>query len=240
MFFKLKKNPEKIQRGTKLTQQQEFNNIMKFAEEIFQESDWNESSGAKHPIFEVIYILGRKIQSDYMVNLLKVEDESNLKSILPPFMFEKNTMLTQDGRQFSDLISTLDIKRKANLRNDTVLPWAWKRQRLIKAITNIGQCRKLGPWKEDELNHSLELWLPIGLYWVWSGNHSLSVGILQGNGTISTEAVNDISEIYNYVTCDGMYYFREFDKSIIGEVKNIEIAAIFEIGRLMTKHNITY
>jgi hypothetical protein len=27
------------------------------AEEIFQESDWNESSGAKHPIFEVIYIL---------------------------------------------------------------------------------------------------------------------------------------------------------------------------------------
>jgi hypothetical protein len=44
--------------------------------------------------------------------------------------------------------------------------------------------------------------------------------------------------VYEYVYCDGVNYYREED--IILPVKNAEIAAIFEIGRLMKENSINY
>jgi hypothetical protein len=242
MFLKfkkmLKKEHEAIEKN--LTKKQQFQNILDFAEDVITRVDINKLKDEKHPIFEVIHILGRKIHSDYMVRLLSVEDESDLESLLAPHIFERNTIITSDGKTYSDLIKNVNHTKIANLANDTIIPWPWKKSRLSYSILNIGQNRKWGPWKEDKLNHYLVLWLPIGLYWVHGGNHSLSVGIIQGNGSVATDTVYDISEIYNHVACDGTHFIRTFDNVIIGKVENIEIAAIFEIGRLMTKHNISY
>ncbi|MEI4527202.1 DUF6710 family protein [Priestia megaterium] len=245
MFFKFVKRKEEKREIPKLSQQEEFVNILRFAEKVIR--DYNSTKGTgtdlgvdRHPICEVIHILGRKIQSDYMVRLLTVEDESDLESFISPFMFKASTILTLDGRTYSDLINKKNIRREADLSIDTVIPWPWKRYRLANALTKIGPGRLLGPWKEDKNNHFLELWLPLGLYWVNGGNHSISVGILQGNGKVSTDEVYDISQIYDHVTCDGSHYIREFDKEIIGKVDNIELAAIFEIGRLLTRQSISF
>lgn len=48
------------------------------------------------------------------------------------------------------------------------------------------------------------------------------------------------SAVYDYVDCDGVNYYRKEDGFIISPVKNAEIAAIFEIGRLMKENSITY
>lgn len=40
--------------------------------------------------------------------------------------------------------------------------------------------------------------------------------------------------------CDGVNYSRKEDGFIISPVKNAEIAAIFEIGRLMKENSICY
>ncbi|MCG1020778.1 DUF6710 family protein [Sutcliffiella horikoshii] len=206
MFFKTKVKSKKISDK----QQEEFQNILSFAKTIIETSQ--ERNPGKHPIHEVIHILGNKIRSDYMVRLLKVKDESDLSSFVPPKMFESNQIFSLEGEKFYDLITKKKETRYASLNKDTVIPWAWKRERLSNVLLNIGPDRPYGDWKQDKLNHKLQLWLPLGLYWVWGGNHSISVGILQGKGTISTSDIYDISNIYNYVTCDGRHYIRKFDQ----------------------------
>lgn len=79
----------------------------------------------------------------------------------------------------------------------------------------------------------MELWLPMGIAWVRGGNHSISTGIIQGSGIIQPTGIVDISNIFNHIYTDGMNYYRKSDHQIISQVKNIEFAAIFEIGRIM-------
>ena len=104
----------------------------------------------------------------------------------------------------------------------------------------IGQGRRLKQWRQDDNNHHVELWLPMGIAWVYGGNHSISAGIIQGRGEIIPRHVYDISEVYDYVYCDGVNYYRKEDGSIISPVLNAEFAAIFEIGRIMAEHSISY
>jgi hypothetical protein len=240
MFFNFN---TRIKKDGRSTQQQEIRNILSFAESVIEsyedkKKDWPEYRPINHPIFEVINILSRKIQSDYMLRLISVEDESDLDSLIDVFL-PNSTVLTPDGKTFGNLVKRVNVKSIAKLNVDSVLPWPWKRQRLRNTITNIGKGR-FGPWKEDKMNHRLHLMLPMGVFGVSSGNHSISIGILQGTGTITAETVEDISEVYNYVLCDGKHYIRRYDNTIICEVGNFELAAIFEIGRLMTQHSISY
>jgi len=96
-----------------------------------------------------------------------------------------------------------------------------------------------GKWHQDP-NHAIELWLPLGIGWVIAGNHSLTVGILYATGTVKPEITYDISEVYDYVNCDGVEYKRLVDNSVISPVPDLEIAAMFEIGRLMHKHHVSF
>ncbi|GAQ19281.1 filamentous bacteriophage production protein Fip [Oceanobacillus picturae] len=240
MLFQFKKNKEN-EKSSAYTE--EIQNILSFSESIIEsyvekKKAIPEYSPIKHPIFEVINILGRKIQSDYMLRLISVQDESDLQSLMDVFL-PNGVILTKDGKTFSNFVRTIDTKAVANLNVDPVLPWPWKRQRLRDTITNIGKGRR-GVWKEDKRNHSLSLVLPMGIFVVNSGNHSISVGVLQGTGTISAEEVEDISEVYDHVYCDGRHYIRKCDKELISEVTNFELAALFEIGRLMKKHSISF
>jgi len=229
--------------GKKSVHSEELHNILLFAESIIisyeeKKKAHPEYRPIKHPIFEVINILARKVQSDYMVRLISVEDESDMESLLDVFL-QNGAVLTKDGKTFSDLVKRIEARNTANLSVDPVLPWPWKRQRLRHTITNIGKGRH-GAWKEDKMNHRLRLLLPMGIFAVSGGNHSITVGILQGTGSVSTELVEDISEVYDHVYCDGTYYIRKDDNETICEVTNFELAAIFEIGRLMREHSISF
>ena len=95
-----------------------------------------------------------------------------------------------------------------------------------------------GSWRQD-WNHDIEYWLPLGIGWVKGGNHSITSGIIQGEGTIIIEEVYDISAVYQHVICDGDTFRRQHDGSKIASVKNVEFAGIFEIGRLMLQNGVS-
>jgi hypothetical protein len=46
-----------------------------------------------------------------------------------------------------------------SLASDMVLPWPWSLTRYIDNVSHIGT-RKGRPWKQDKINHYVDLWLP--------------------------------------------------------------------------------
>ena len=96
-----------------------------------------------------------------------------------------------------------------------------------------------GKWRQD-YNHCIELWLPLGIGWVIGGNHSLTAGIVHATGTVKPEITYDISRVYRHVVCDGVEYRRVYDNSVISPVSDLEIAAMFEIGRFMHKRRVSF
>ena len=91
----------------------------------------------------------------------------------------------------------------------------------------------------DEYNHIIDVWLPMGIVWVYGGNHSITIGIIQG-GEIEPTYYTDISKLYKYIKCDGEYFIEISTCKKISKVKSPELAAIFEIGRMMEEKNISF
>jgi hypothetical protein len=229
MFNLKKKNTSNIEK---------FNRIINFAKEII---DSDPEYSGKHPIIDVIRLLGRKVQTDYLMNLLYCEDESHTGSLYYPSLFiDEEEKITKNGLELRELLKEVDSVRKIYLKHDLVFPWPWKRSRLINCLIQIGEGRELGVWEEDVRNHFVELWLPIGIVWVSGGNHSISTGIIQGEGVIKPEITHDISPLYEHIYSDGINYYTKFDNKPICQVKDVEFAAIFEIGRLMVERNISF
>ncbi len=79
----------------------------------------------------------------------------------------------------------------------------------------------------------------MGVGFVYGGNHSITSGIVQSEGFIETEHVYDISPLFDYVHCDGLHFYKTVDNEIIGDVYDLEFAAIFEVGRIMHKIGIS-
>ncbi|MGG0644105.1 DUF6710 family protein [Sporosarcina gallistercoris] len=233
-------NERQIERNHQKNKE-DFDSIMSFSKSVLdQTKELDLGKGVEHPIVDVVRLVGRGIQTHYLTNLLYVKYESGLPNLYPEgVLFNFRSILSQDGRRFEDLIKESKLEKTILLNRDLVLPWPWKTSRLVNCIAQIGEGRVNNPWRQD-VNHSVDLWLPMGIAWVHSGNHSISAGLIQGKGSIKPNAVYDISEVYDYVQCDGFNYYRKEDGSIISSVKNAEIAAIFEIGRLMKENSISF
>jgi hypothetical protein len=226
---------------------EQFNDILNFAKSVLNATNRTSRDNGiplksdQHPLIDIIRLVGRKLQTQYITDLLTQKNETDLPSLFPEnvFLCPLEDALTEDGRRLYDLIKEVNLTKELFLNKDLVLPWPWKRKRLINCIAQIGQGRANGSWRQDH-NHRVELWLPIGVGWVRGGNHSITAGIIQGEGSIVSEKIYDISELYNYVYSDGEYYYRIEDLGIIAPVKNMEFAAIFEIGRIMTENGISF
>lgn len=228
--------------------QANFDRIVKFAKDVINSYE-DKSTMHKnkrymaetHPIIDVIRLLGRKIQTEYLMNLLYCDEESPLVKLNhSTVLFDTRYPITKEGKFFRELVKELDIKKEIVLAKDLILPWPWQRDRLINSITNIGRGRIAGEWRQHHNNHYVELWLPMGIAWVSGGNHSISTGIIQGSGSVQPTSIVDISNIFNHIYTDGMNYYRKSDHQIISPVINIEFAAIFEIGRIMKDNSICF
>lgn len=89
-----------------------------------------------------------------------------------------------------------------------------------------------GPWVQDD-NHSVHLWLPWGIGFVYGGNHSIAAGILAGEGEVIPEKVYDMSHLLDSLHCDGAYFYEADNGEKVEAVIDVRRAAVFEIGRLM-------
>lgn len=218
----------------------EFDKIMQFAQSTHEcateANNLYDLTYKESPLHDVVRLLARKVQGDLFFHLLCSEDASPFISILPInsyYFFNTSTPLTIYNETFDDLVIEHKTKTKILLNKDPILPSPWSKSRLARTLSSIGEARQHGPWKQDKQNHFVQLWLPMRLAWVKSGNHSITSGIIQGVGYVETHNVLDISEIYDHVSCDGINYIRRHDNKAIAPVNSVEIAAIFEIGRMI-------
>lgn len=121
---------------------------------------------------------------------------------------------------------------------DIILPAPWSRERLKNNLSGLRPGGEWGKWRQD-WNHCVELWLPMGIGWVIGGNHSIAAGILHAVGKVKPEVTYDISDAYDHVICDGIDFRRTHDGSRIAPVADLEIASMFEIGRILRDQNIS-
>ncbi|WER45129.1 hypothetical protein CupriaWKF_12510 [Cupriavidus sp. WKF15] len=124
---------------------------------------------------------------------------------------------------------------RLQLARHIVLPWAWNRQRYVGALATIGSAknndRDTG-WRQDG-NHGVTLWLPWGIGFVTGGNHSITAGILAGEGHVQPDEAYDMSYLLDELACDGLHYRCRRTGKKICPVPDPRTAAVFEIGRLM-------
>lgn len=186
----------------------------------------------------LLRLFGRAAQTRAMANVVR-EREDDPSDYDEAVFFDHGARLTKSGRRLNDLKREVAAPRAINLARDLIFPWPWYAGRIINCFCKLRPGGEWGAWRQDR-NHCVELWLPIGITWVHGGNHSITAGVLNGEGEIWPEITYDISKIYRNVTCDGVKYYRRFDGQTIGLVPDFEMAAVFEIGRLITKHKVPF
>jgi hypothetical protein len=240
-YNKMHKSPTNIEIKNNFDSIMSFSRLVLDEAKDFQKSKEGLSEENEHPLIDVVRLIGRQLQSQYLTNLLYQIDEELIPNLFPKVvLFDPSARISKDGTNFEDVMRELKMEKVILLNRDLILPWSWKKSRLVSCITLIGEGRRRGQWQQDYNNHYVDLWLPMGIAWVCGGNHSISAGIIHGKGEIIPRYVYDIGDVYDYVYCDGVNYYRIDDGSIISPVKNAEFAAIFEIGRIMTEHSISY
>lgn len=181
----------------------------------------------------LINLFGRAAQSRAFTEVLRYGQDAAACDYIPEeVLFVPYAPLTADGRCFDDLRREVEAPWRVRLGVDVILPWPWSRERLLTSLSKLRPGGDWGDWRQDD-NHRVELWLPIGVSWIYGGNHSITAGIINAAGEITPEVTYDISAVYEHVTCDGLDYRRAHDDSRIAPVADLDIAVMFEIGRLL-------
>ncbi len=111
--------------------------------------------------------------------------------------------------------------------------WPWKTSRYIDNLAQIG-VNKGNPWVQDS-NHNVILWLPWKIGFVRGDNHSITAGILAGEGALVPNHVYDMSYLFDFINTDGANWYINGRK--VEPVNSWRHAAYFEVGRLLANNN---
>jgi hypothetical protein len=208
--------------GRKRAQLEKFNFIMGFARDLAQ----------KNPValIDLVRLLLRPLQFELLLSAVETEIHKARHEVE-----SYHGLGIQHGHNHPQLDSNQFL---VNLNRDPILPCPWHRDRYVGTVSSIGKNKPCGLWKEDTSNHHVTLWLPWGIAFVDGGNHSIAAGILGGEGTLKPKQVYDMKRLLDTVHCDGEVYRSTLDGQVIADVCSYNIAALFEIGRLLQEHNI--
>jgi len=188
----------------------------------------------------LVKLIGRATQTRAMTAVLRhPQDAEDCEYEEDKVLFDTRAPITPDGRCLENLKRKIPTPRPMKLGVDLVLPWPWEQGRIINSLCQLRPGGNGGKWRQGR-NHAVILWLPLGVGWVFGGNHSITAGIIHAQGEVKPEVTYDISRVYKHVVCDGVEYKRVHDGMTIGPVPNLEMAAIFEIGRLIKKHRVGF
>ncbi len=211
------------------SQKETFEYILQIANNISQENP--------KELLNLIKLLGQKTQAEQLLYILKHKNGHHMRAISRRnIWFSPSTRFGIESKTLSEVFLQLPNNDKISLGDDLVITNPWERSRMQAALIHHGQSRNRGAWKQDS-NHYTVLWKPLNIIWVENGNHSIAAGIIQGDGTLVPSETYDISPIYDYIKCDGNHFIDIEQNKVIGNVRNIEFAAIFEIGRLLRDVN---
>jgi len=178
---------------------------------------------------DLLRAIARPTQSDFILGV--AEEGTNARSGLDErwFFFKDIYKLLYVHEMHKIEMNNHDYP--LSLATDIILPWPWNLNSYINTLSIIGT-EKGKPWKQDN-NHRVTVWLPWKICFVETGNHSITSGILAGEGTIIPEHVYDMSYLFSMVRTDGVYWYIDDKKNEL--VRSYRHAAFFEIGRFLNK-----
>ena len=174
----------------------------------------------------------RPLQSEQMLSAAERPQHSAPESIDAERLFMG--MACANLFSFSQLAVRNPHEFEVDLARDLTLPTMWHRQSIASAFGAIGSGLKCGAWRQDA-NHQVSLWLPWRIAFVSNGNHSIAAGILRAEGAVKPTSVYDLKPLLCAIRCDGKQYRQVSDGSVIADVEDQRIAAVWEIGRLMER-----
>ncbi|MBJ7223490.1 MULTISPECIES: DUF6710 family protein [unclassified Brenneria] len=152
--------------------------------------------------------------------------------------FDWGVSLTPQRQTVFDLApQKADRGYRLRLGVDPVLATPWHRTRLVRALATIGHGKRQGAWHEDP-NHVVTLLQPLGIGLVGGGNHSMTAGIANGEGYVTSTDVQDLTPLYAHVRYDGLAFVRTCDGRALSRPEDEEPGILFEIGRLMVEHGV--
>ncbi|EJP1240240.1 hypothetical protein NVM05_004806 [Salmonella enterica] len=212
-------NRNKKDKATIANEKKRFNHLLSVAEKLPVKA-----------LPDLIRAIVRPVQSDFL--LAVAEEGTDARPDMTPqeFFFKGLTQIQSYEKMKECEMNGADYP--LSLASDIVLPWPWSLPRYIDNVSRIGT-HKGKPWKQDKNNHYVDLWLPWRIGFVHGGNHSITAGILAGEGSLIPEHVYDMSWMFELVRTDGNNWFVEGQKA--EAVKSGRSAAVFEIGRLLVE-----
>lgn len=192
-------------------------------------------------LIDLVRAILRPLQSDYLLGIAE-RGQDALPAIVSYTFFGsdvRDRLFTLDGVNWRGRKLEAPCY-KLQLSRDIVLPCAWSYAGYINALATIGSTKQpenadrryQGCWRQDQ-NHRVDLWLPWGIGFVNGGNHSITAGILAGEGEIKPDTVYDMSFLLDELQCDGVHFIDTQTGTHLGAVLDWRTAAVFEIGRLM-------
>lgn len=197
-----------------------FDRIMSVAEEV-----------PEQVLVKFIGQLVRPIQSDLILTGMKEGPRSDDHNMSADRFFFRD-ILRSELRPYRESLEA-GSEYSLSLKSDPVLPWPWNRDRLKSAFSEYGPA--IGePWRQDHYNHLVSLWLPWRIGFVECGNHSISAGIVFGEGTVEPSEVMDCTKMLDVIRTDGRHWHL-LDEAI-ESVRDGRTAAIWEIGRRVSNN----
>lgn len=174
-------------------------NLLSSAETMKNVLDFAERAGNNPLVLKtLIRAIGKKRQNDLILALPKCplgkSDERIPRYIWREFLFP----WAGDFKVAKDPENPVII----SLASDVILPWPWAKDRYLDNHVKIGKDvpkkkrHKDPAWTQDR-NHDVTLVLPLNFAFVNSGNHSIMVGIMKGEGIIVPDEILDISPMFN-------------------------------------------
>lgn len=179
-------------------------------------------------LHRLIVALLRPLQAEHLIAVAECVQHAAPEAIdSHTFFFPLSDVLSE-----TDCHVQPDVPLSVDLSRDIVLPTPWKRRDYANALANIGEGRAMGAWEQDA-NHVVALWLPWRIGFVRGGNHSITAGILGGEGVVTATDVFDMRPLLNRVACDGEQYVEIASGRRVAKVTDHRRAAVFEIGRML-------
>lgn len=191
---------------------------------------------------ELVRAVLRPMQSEHLLGVAELGRDAYPQIEAGKFFTAATSrlMFTPDGMRYRGKpIETTAIRLR--LARDVVLPCAWNEQRYVGALACIGGNKlddRSTAWRQD-FNHQVMLWLPWGIGFVTGGNHSITAGILAGEGVIQPGEAYDMSYLLDELSCDGLHFWCTRTGEKVAPVTDPRVAAVFEIGRIMRDLGVT-
>lgn len=221
------------------TEQREFSNLLSTAKTILE---------GEHPekIYDYIYMLGKPKQYQLIIDSVRKNMVSHdFFGRIECLFFKKKSIYKfikySTKGEWENLVLNKECDSVQSLRLDPkktlIFPFTWNGNRFRSAFLRIGS--DVGnPWEFDVNNHIVQYVKPLNIAIVEGGNHSMAINVMNNESSdVRVDSILDLSPVYEEVYTDGERFYRKatdiHEAYSIGQVHSVEMAAIFEIGRLL-------